>query len=109
MSHLTKPVHNSQNGGVALRGRKAGKKVQGDVGPRMMKHRERLQETSRCLVGCPLLAAHRTGIDKLPCVTVKRRPPGPLFKKLLGGGALQHAWQTRCVWVRLCFDKSRFS
>lgn len=46
MGHLTKTGHHSEDGCVAIRWGETCVRVQGTMGPRAMRHRERQKETT---------------------------------------------------------------
>lgn len=78
VSYLTEAIYHCQDGGMFIGQRETGNKVQGDVRPGPMGHRQRLQKTCRSLVRWFMLVADRAGVDELPGVSLQSRPPESL-------------------------------
>ena len=64
-----------QDGGMAVGWRQTGDKVQRYVGPWAVGYRQRVEKTSRSLMGDLVLTTDRTGPHKLTGVLLQRGPP----------------------------------
>ncbi len=63
MSHLGETINDCEYGGITFRERQSSHKIQGDVRPGAMWHRERAQETRRRSPGGLVAGTDRTGIN----------------------------------------------
>ena len=102
MGHFTEAVHNGQDDSMAFRRGKACHKVHGDVGPRAVGNRKRLQKSCWGPAGGLVLITDWAGFDEVLGVLFQAGPPEALEEGVLcpsstrvagelgGVGPLQH-------------------
>ncbi|GAA6082961.1 uncharacterized, partial [Tachysurus ichikawai] len=64
-----------EDGGVAIRARKASDEIERNMRPRSARDRQRPQEADWARSGALVLSTYRAGRDEGPCVTSERGPP----------------------------------
>ena len=84
MGSFGEAVHHCEDDGVAIRGRKAGDEVHGNMGPRAMRYGKWLKKTRGRLPWCLVLIAHNTGSCEGRDVCSHSGPPEPATNESQG-------------------------